>query len=81
MKKWHPLGGGVCCNTLQRFGWGFFTLENIFYFLPLCHVIKEFLIAIPVIKGWGVKLGFPTEEFDCMDSNDGEKVLFDEFCE
>lgn len=43
--------------------------------------LDEFLKAVPVIEGWGVKLGFPTEEFDCMDSNDGEKILFDEFCE
>jgi len=41
---------------------------------------EEFQKALPLIKEWGIDISYPQEEFDCIDSNDGDKVLFDEFC-
>jgi len=40
----------------------------------------EFEQAIPLIKEWGIDVAYSQEEFDCIDSNDGDKILFDEFC-
>ena len=40
----------------------------------------EFLKAIPIIKKWGIEIDDPKTAFDSIDSNDGDQIMFDEFC-
>jgi len=41
---------------------------------------EEFKTALPIMKNWGVEVDDSKAAFEAIETNDGETVLFDEYC-
>lgn len=41
---------------------------------------EQFSVAVPVMRSYGIEIDEPKTAFDFIESFDGEKILFDDFC-